>query len=203
MAGAVIECGFSSRGSEGIELKRLTVCLLFLLAIPAATAWGAGIDLNLNGDAVRGGLLFPLRERNLELDFSYLHNEDTGNVAAAGLHVVDAVGSGSDRWGVGLGIKLFHVDLDNGLSGAALSIGGHLRYRWPNRVVLRGHAYWAPDVVSTDDLDRYTELALRVGYEVIDNATVYVGLRSIRVRLEGAGTGTVDDGAFLGVRFHW
>lgn len=175
--------------------------LVFLL--PAAPALGGSLNLNLSDDAFRAQVAQTITDTGLEIEGGWLHETDNGNVLDLGLHLVDDASPGRGALDVGVGAKVFHVDFDrfNG-DGTALGIGGKFHYTWPtfNRFAVGGQLYHAPSVTSGGDIDRYTEAGVRAEYLILRNASAYVGVRSIRVGVDGDRTRTFESGPHLGIR---
>lgn len=194
--------------------RRMLAPLLSLtLAVGAAGAAQAeNLDLNVSDESVRIALSGPLRfgEGQARYDVGYLYSDDRLvdlHTVHAGLLISgDAGARGADAY-AGLGLRAALVDTDAG-SGAAVTVGGEFELRLPdfNRIGLYGYGYIAPKVLSFSDLQRYSEWALSVDYEVIRNASVYVGYRQVRAGFKDVNGGSgfrVDSGAHLGLRLEF
>ena len=185
-------------------MPRISVlCAVLLSAIGSAHA--DSLELNLNNDAVRLTFSWDARDDKLTFDAGWLHHQDTGNVAHAGLHLVDFAASGPSAPEVGIGGRLFYIDADTGPSsaqGGALGLGGFFRYSFPqaNRFGIRGHLYFAPDVVAFGDTERYMEAALGVSYNVLRDADVYIGYRYVKAEFSDTPDLTLDTGLHVGLR---
>lgn len=184
-------------------MPRLPV-LCVLLLIAAGGAQADSLDLNLNNDAVRLTFSWDARDDKLTFDAGWLHHQDNGNVAHVGLHLVDFAASGPSAPEVGIGGRLFYVDADTGPSsqqGGALGLGGFFRYALPqaNRFAVRGHLYFAPDVVAFGDTEKYLEAALGIGYNVLRDADLYIGYRYVKAEFTGAPDLTMDTGVHVGL----
>lgn len=183
-------------------MKHLFGASLYGLALLAATgaARASSLDLNLSGDAARLGFASTVTKTGLEADFGYLYHEDDREVAALGLHLVDDAAQGGDPFRVGLGARAVFVDAGT-LSGGALAVGGHFRYIVPryNRFGIGGAVYYAPDVVSFGDQQKYLELMLRGEYQVLRRASAYVGFRGVRAQFDGTRTRSLDSGLHAGL----
>jgi hypothetical protein len=184
-------------------MKALRLAAIAALALLGTTAWAGSLDLNLSGSAARIEYAQAVTPSGLEGDVSYMHNQDEGDVAGIGLHLVDLANSGSDPLQVGVGGRLFFINPKGPNSnGTALGVGGFVRYTLPqyNRVALSGHAYFAPSIVSFGDADRFFEYAFRVEYNVLRQANVYVGYRHVSADFAGLPTLTMDTGLHVGLR---
>ncbi|MEM8816772.1 MAG: YfaZ family outer membrane protein [Pseudomonadota bacterium] len=185
-------------------LLALSLCLLAGLA--SAEATGRALDINLNDDAVRAGFAWPVGSGNTQLDVGWLHNQDRGDVLHASFHLVDSAGSGNTPLDAGLGLRLVYTETDpSGFDGTALALGGFARYTLPNadRFNIGGSLYYAPDVVAFGDQTEYYEISVRVGYNVLRDADVYIGFREIKAEYEGAGRLEYDSSLHVGFEFRF
>lgn len=181
------------------------ILLAILLLGAAGPALAGSAELNLSSDAVKAAFASSLTRSGLQFDASYLHNEDKKpqdhDVAALGLHLVDDAQQGKTPFTVGIGAKLFMVDV-TAADGGALGVGGFFRYTLPsyNRFGIGGDLYYAPKVVSFGGQERYSEAAVRLEYEILRNANVYLGYRRIRADFDTTNPITVDNGLHFGLR---
>ena len=194
-------------------LKSIVAVIISGLFVSSIFANSAEISLNSHTFKLQGD--FELGNNGLVIEGSVLHNEDRGNVAGlAGLKYGNA---GSDGLDAGLGLKLVYVDPDiesefnilpiplpdfSSPSGAALAIGGKVSYVPPqyNRLKVTAHLWFAPDVLAFDKLDKYQEIGVSVGYNVIRDADVFVGYRNVKAGFKSFGDGTLDTGFHAGIR---
>ncbi len=166
------------------------------------------LELNLNNDAARLTFSWDARDDKLTFDAGWLHHQETGDVAHVGLHLVDFAASGPAAPEVGIGGKLFYVDgetLPSSSSGGALGLGGFFRYQLPqaDRFGIRGHVYFAPDVVAFGDLQRYMEFGVGISYDVLRDADIYVGVRYVNAEFENQPDLTIDTGLHIGLRLNF
>ncbi|MDN5850353.1 MAG: YfaZ family protein [Nitrococcus sp.] len=182
-------------------------CLMGLLLLPmliTTSALATSLDVNLSGHAVRAGLTQQLTKSGLEIGGNWLHHMDHGDVLAAALHLVDYPEPGRGALRLGVGGKLLVIDEDEpSVEGVALALGGKVRYTWPtfNRVGIGAHVYFAPQVSSGGDVERYFEGALRAEYLILRNANAYLGVRTVRVGDDRRNeTHDFDSAVFLGLR---
>jgi hypothetical protein len=103
-------------------------------------------------------------------------------------------------------VRLVHTRTDpSTFDGTVLAVGGFARYTLPNanRYNVGGYGYFAPDVTSFGDQTEYYELGVRLGYSVLRDGDVYLGLRRIQAKYEGFGKFTFDSGLHAGfeIRF--
>ncbi len=187
-------------------MPRILTTVLLLIASFGVNA--ARLDVNLNKDSARftyysliGGSTYG----RTEMSTGILYNEDDNYLLELGLQVVDVAGSESPGLEIGVGPKLYYMSDDVAdVTGLSIAVGGIVRYNLPQlqRMALQGSLYYAPRITSTIDTDNFLEYGVRVAYEILPTANIYLGYRRIRVEYTKAkGTHTLDDGAMLGMDF--
>ncbi|MEL6869018.1 MAG: YfaZ family outer membrane protein [Pseudomonadota bacterium] len=188
-------------------LLRSVVRAAGCLALLATSAsYADELDLNLNDDAARLTYAWPISSRNLRLDAGWLHHQDKGNVIHAGMHLVGDASSANQPLIGGLGGKVFFIDPDGvDADATVLALGGFLRYTLPryNRVNVYGHLYFAPDVLAFGDGDRYTDIEARIGYNVLRDADIYIGMRYSNIEFDPVGDVTMDNGLHAGIQLRF
>ncbi|MDJ0710647.1 MAG: YfaZ family outer membrane protein [Woeseiaceae bacterium] len=191
-----------------MRLKQLllAVCLCLSAAPAFAQTTGTALDVNLNNDAIRLGFSWRLGDPRYLAGLGWLYNEERGDVIHGSFHLVDAASSSGSALQAGLGVRLVHTRTDpSTFDGTALALGGFARYTLPNanRYNVSGYAYYAPDITSFGDQSEYYELGARVGYSVLRDGDVYLGVRRIQAKYDGTGRITFDSGLHAGfeIRF--
>ncbi len=183
----------------------MTVVLCLCAGLASAQTAQRAFDINLNDDVVAADFGWRLGYRQLHAAVGWLHNQNRGDVAHLAVHLVDAAAGGTTALRAGLGLRLVYANPDeSSQDGGAVALGGFARYVLPNadRFHVAGHVYYAPDVVSFGDLTEYYELGARVGYNVIRDADVYLGVRSVKTDYE-AGDLSLDSGLHVGFQFRF
>jgi len=183
----------------------LGLALVFYAGIVSAQTTGRAFDISLNGDMVDAGFTWRLGDRKLLADVGWLHNEDRGDVFSGAIHLVDAASTGADPLQAGMGVRLLFVDPDPAsVDGSALALGGFVRYTLPNanRFNIGAHGYYAPDVVTFSDLTEFYELGVRVGYNVVKDGDVFLGVRTVKAEF-GPGDLSLDSGMHIGFEFRF
>jgi hypothetical protein len=189
-----------------IKQTLLAYCLCLLAAPAFAQTTGKALDVNLNSDAVRLGFSWRLGDPNYLAEIGWLYSQDKGDVVSGSFHLVDSASGSGTALQAGLGVRLVHTRTDPSVvNGTALALGGFARYTLPNadRYNIGGYGYYAPDITSFGDQTEYYELGVRVGYSVLRDGDVYLGLRRIQAEYKGAGRFTFDSGLHAGfeIRF--
>ena len=183
-------------------MRLLRAGLFTILAASACTAQAGDLDFNLGSNAAAIDYTANLTGSGLEGDLSFLHHSDRVDIGAAG---VDLVGNASPVGSpliFGVGAKLFYISPKGGISnGAAVGVGAHFSYTWPtyNRFVVSGDLYYAPSIVSFQNVDRYLQFGVNAGYEVLRNADVYIGYRHVTAAFNGSQDLTLDSTFMVGM----
>jgi len=158
------------------------VCLVGAVVL-CAQVMADEIDLSLNSDALRLQYVYEMKSTGLNFDGGWLYHSDNGDVLHAGIHLVDLASSGVSTIKAGLGGRLVYTDGEiSKQSGVAVPIGGFARYtpRGLDRLSVSGSLYFAPDILAMGDMDKYEEYTLRVSYNVLRQADLYIGARYVR-----------------------
>lgn len=190
-------------------MKRALAVLCLGLAATAARA--EGLDINLSSQALRGTFSAPLSgvfpRLNGIYDVGVLMGEEEGRnflQGHAGLLVTGDAGAARANVTAGLGGRLAFVDSEDE-TGGALALGGMFEGRLPafNRIGAIFYVYGAPKASSFGDIEGYLEYALGIDYQVLRDASVYVGYRQLKVDIKDFGDVTIDNGWHVGLRLNF
>lgn len=187
-------------------LSRNIVALSLLIF--GTTAMADTLDLNLRNSAAQVQYATSMGRDSLgktEFHFGALYSDSDNQhntLGDFGIVVKDEVGSSAPGWSVGAGIKgvVSHTD---GTNESAIAIGGLIRYSPPGlpRMGIVGQLYFAPNITTFSDANRYVEDGLQVEYSIVSNAAAYLGYRNIQFNINSTSSNaTVDEGVFVGVR---
>jgi hypothetical protein len=104
----------------------------------------------------------------------------------------------------GAGLRALYIGRDN-KRGGALALGGQVEARYPgyDRIGLSVYGYGAPNVTTIGDVDRYYEIGIGLDYQIIKEASVYVGWRDVKTDIHDVGNVTADHSAHIGLRLHF
>ena len=178
-----------------------------LLAVLAAGFSGPGladsIDINLNSDSIQA--TYASNWRTAELDLGLLSNSDKDNwVASAGLLALGETQPTGTRTEVGVGGKIYLASASD-QDVLALGLGGQVRvFPHGGPIGIAGYVFYAPDVVTSGDAQQFWEAGARIEFEAIEStASIYLGYRKARAKLDNGLHVTVDSGAHAGVRIHF
>lgn len=181
-------------------VKKLFILLCGIAASQVALAGGT-IDASVSNDSIRLEFDAARVDSNMHISLGGLHDEEGGEVVFAGLHAVDK-GRQLENIYIGVGGKLYFFTTDEKDSGA-LGLGGFLRYSFPQfeGFGVSAHAYYAPDVIAFGGTESLRDLGIRLQYQLIPSARVYVGLRQLAISVEDLDrTVEIDEGLNVGVR---
>ncbi len=180
--------------------------VLASLLLGGGSALADELNLSLNTDSVRVEYARPIASRPLEWDLGWLHHTDNGDALHASLHVVGKLKEGAAPISGGVGLRLAYTNGDDSnQTGYGLALGGFARYVFPNydRLSLRGHAYYAPSILSGNDMDEYQDYALQLVYNVLREADAYVGLRYVSADYEEASSANYSTWLHVGMAFRF
>ena len=188
---------------EGFVLLR--VVLVVMLVGTGISAQASSLDVALSGDSARVGYIAPFRAGDFGLnqyEVGVLFTDRDDVVASFGLRVSDEAGADSPGLEVGLGLKAYAASADNNGS-LALGLGGEMHYLPPNlkRVGFGLFGYFAPDIVAFIDSDKFFEWGARLEYQVLPEATLYLGYRKVEMGLNTGGNLNIDSGGHLGIKY--
>ncbi|MDM4771726.1 YfaZ family outer membrane protein [Solimonas sp. SE-A11] len=191
-----------------MKAKAIIGATLALAALPAAAAT---FDASIGEEAVRVGLegdlssVFSGAKGQYDLGALWRsENNADAFVPHIGVLLTGDTGARDAKVTAGLGIRAAYIDGENA-DGSAIALGGQVDVRMPGfeRVALGAYGYFAPDVTTFGDTDKYYDVGLSLGYEVIKDASVYVGWRKVVAKLDGGGEIEADDGFNIGLRLNF
>jgi len=175
--------------------------LLFLFALSTAQNSQAGFDINLNDHAVRGTFdyLGDPRKKDLVTDMGLLYAApEQGNST-----IVTHLGLNSGTEDLRLGMRAILANPDGG-DVLALGLGLQGRLWLSPTLSFSGHAYYAPQITSLLDSRGYREISVRLNFRINRNDDIYVGYRSLQVKLDGfADAIEIDEDLMLGIKLNF
>ncbi|MFO7593240.1 MAG: YfaZ family outer membrane protein [Pseudomonadota bacterium] len=182
---------------------------LFLLGAVSTAVTADNLDVNLRDEAIRAIYTMDMQSRGkggVSTEFGLLYSEDQKKLDDTlyhlGLNVTGENWSQSGTFAITLGGRAYFSSSDQG-DMAALAFGGALRFSPVHRVGVGGHVYYAPDITSFMDIKSFRETGVRVDYQILPQAFVYLGYRNIEVDLEdnlGGHNFELDDDAHIGFK---
>ncbi len=164
------------------------------------------LDLSFNSDAFRFFYIHDLANNDLAWDAGLLNNSDKGYVVNVSLYLTGFASDGTNPLQAAIGGRTGIVSGDDsGQSGAPIALGGYVKYTFPelNRLSVRVDGYFAPDILTLSDLEKYQDYTLRVGYNILQEADLYIGARYVKGNFDNNTSQLFDDGLHLGVNIRF
>lgn len=161
------------------------------------------LDLNLNDDSMRMTYEADMG-KGAALDAGYYYNDrindNDADLMHVGLHVTGDNWSQSGVFNIKVGGRLIYSSVDP-FDVMALGLGGEVRFSPVHRLGLGASAYYAPRIASFLDAERYSEYGVKLDYQLLTQAFIYVGYRQISVEVEDISTKyELDDSGHLGLK---
>ena len=194
-------------------MKRVIAGLCLALAAGAVRA--ETLDLDFSSRAVHGAFdgaltnIFPRLTGIYEIG-GLVGEVDTTNYRQGHIGFLATGDAGAQQAnitaGLGARIGLLDTEVFSGkVTGGELALGGMIEARLPsfNRIGVRAYLYGSPKPSSFGDLEGYFEYAVDGDYQVLRNASVYLGFHQLTVDVQDVGTVTVDTGWHLGLRLNF
>lgn len=188
-------------------MYRRLICAIGAFCL-AHSALAQDLDINLDGDTVQfvfsNAITKHSPHNNTAVNASALFTSRGDFLLGTGLKLNGQAGTGSPGLVVGMGAKLFGGRIKS--KGAmALALDGSAQYNPPPlpRLAIGAELYYAPGILSFIDATSLLQAVMRVGYEVLPDSYVYIGLRTIRVGISGRSSKTVDSGLLAGLNIHF
>jgi hypothetical protein len=193
-------------------MNRLKGLLGALLMCGASGVAQAEIfDLSVGDNSFRAALYGPLSRIGGQSEGQYdvgvivrPKREDDLLIVHAGALLTGDTGMRNFELAAGLGVRAVYIGRDRD-SGGAVAPGGQLEARLPGyeRIGFSIYGYYAPEVLSFGEFDEYYEVGVGVDYQVLKNASVYLGYRNVNVEIEDGPKVTADNGLHVGLRLEF
>lgn len=183
--------------------RTLRLFLLATSALALTQVQAHTLDLGISNDAFSVDYNNQIPKSELNVGAGTLHNTEQGDTYYGSLFVADNVNQSSGIL-AGLGVRAYYIDSEETDSdGKALGLGGFLNWDIPSvpHLSLRGDLYYAPDVLTFDDIEEFIDFSGRVQYRVIEQAWIYAGYRRIKLETELGADTNIEEGGFAGMMF--
>ena len=164
------------------------------------------IDLSFNDEAFRAFYVGEFERNDLAWDAGLLNNSDNGFVAYGSLYLEGFASDGRNPLQGGLGVRTGIVSGDDsGQDGVPVGLGGFLKYTFPqmNRLSLRTDLYYSPKVLSIGDLENYEDYSIRLAYNVLREADLYIGARYVKAEFDNDTDQNLDTGMHIGINLRF
>ncbi|WON75634.1 YfaZ family outer membrane protein [Serratia sp. UGAL515B_01] len=174
--------------------KSLVACaagLLFVMG--SANAISVSGEVGQHYTNMGFGLGSPIP--GLGISGNWLRSDHNGSVGSLGLDFSMPLGPLMAT----VGGKALYLSPQDGKSGAALALGGGLKWTLNRYISLYGEGYFAPESL-TSGVKAYNEASGGVHWNVFRPLSVDVGYRYINIKgKDGHRDNTVADGPYVGV----
>lgn len=172
------------------------------LLVLTATAHASDFGIALSDKAIALDYTGRAQDKSLEFTMGWLHHMDNGDVATAGIQVSQKLDKNA-RVNIGMkGVGIFN-DFRN---ASALALGGGLNLNIPAapKLYVGVSGWFAPNVTSFNGASSYQDFGGELGYQIINNAAVFVGYRFSKIKYDkdkynNVGV-TMQDGPLVGLR---
>ncbi len=190
-----------------MKLSRM-IAGVVLAVVAMGSARAEVFDLAIGDDSVRASLTGPLSRVFSQTEGQYdigmivrQQNDDDLILVHAGVLATGDTGMRDFSLTGGLGARLVYIGLHSE-DGGTVAPGGQLQARFPGyeRVSLSVRGYYGPDVLTFGDFESYYEIGGDVDYQLLRNASLYVGYRNVNVEIDNGSKVTVDNGWHGGLR---
>ena len=179
------------------------------LSFTSASALADALDVNLSNDVAEFQYIATMGnmgQGKSEGHAGFLYNDADNAMGDVGLLVMNT-GDSAAIASLGVGIKAVAAKIERNNS-MALAIGGQIRITPADdkKFGIVGQVYYAPDIVTFGDAENFVQTGVRVEYEIMQQAAVYVGYRKIKFDINVlpapvSAVGVVlDEGVHVGVR---
>lgn len=181
--------------------------ILFAAGCFSASSMAQSLEFNLSDKSVELGFRAPtpwgLSGRS-QFDGSMLFRDNDPEdytMAGLGVEVMGDAGLASPGVQFGVNLKGYYANLSDNDVGA-IALGGLVRIAPAQMPRLYGQIglRFAPNIVTFNDGEKMRFADLRIGYEILPEAEVYLGYRSAEVELETGVEETIDESVFVGLR---
>ncbi|MBF0219590.1 MAG: hypothetical protein HQL49_08700 [Gammaproteobacteria bacterium] len=182
-------------------MKEKITLLMALLLLPL---YGRAelVDIDVHNEALRlnyqSNTLSTMQ--GLSGEVGLLYHENDKNIFHLGFAVQGENWSNQGVFHIGMGGRLYISNPDN-YSLYALGLGGWVRFSPMKRLGIGAQIYHAPDIIASGDADNFTEAAVRIDYQMIPQAFIYIGHRYIESDIKDRRfTLELEDQTHLGFR---
>lgn len=182
-------------------LRRILALSLFAVS---TTTLADAIDINLRDSSAQlryGASMGRDTLGKSEIHLGFLYTNKNELLGELGILVKDEVGNGASGLSAGVGIKGLMTGT-KGIDAKALALGGQVRFSplSDTRFGIIGLVYLSPNIITFGDAERFIETGVRLDYEIIPQATAYLGYRKIKFGLKTGTDATLDEGIHVGAR---
>ena len=148
----------------------------------SVSAVADAFDINLSNDVAQFQYIATMGDvgqGKSEGHAGFLYNDKDNVLLDVGV-LVSNEGDSAALASIGIGIKGVATKIKKNDS-AALALGGQVRITPADdrKFSIVARAYFAPDIVTFGDAEKYFEAIVRVEYNIMQNASAYIGYRKV------------------------
>lgn len=186
----------------------LSICVTALTVLTFSSAARAdALDINLSNEVAQFQYIAPMGnmgQGKSEGHAGLLFNNKDNLQVEAGV-MVSNEGNSPAFASLGVGLKGVAAKIEKN-DAAALALGGQIRITPADdrKFAILGRLFFAPDIVTFGDAEKYVETLVRAEYNIMDNAAAYVGYRKITFDIDlppaQVAELDLDEGVHVGVR---
>ncbi len=189
-------------------IKRLGSALGLMLMASAGTAQAEIVDFSVGDNSFRLAVYGPLSrvidDTKGQYDVGVVLRPETSDdllVVHTGVLLTGDAGIRDLDVAAGLGLRAVYIGRDDD-SGGAVALGGQVETRFPGyeRLGFSVYGYFAPEVTSFGQVEKYHELGVGLDYQVLKDASLYLGYREIKTDIAEFSGIRADDSVHIGVR---
>jgi len=181
-----------------------------LLSFAVLPVWGRQLDFNINSDTAQVGVqgalsLTEFGRSGFNVSVLFADRKPEDNVLfEAGLAVAGEAGTDAPGLEFGVGLSVLGGQVGSADVGA-LELGGGVRYAPPSysRFFVAVGIGYAPQIVTFNDADEVLRTLVRLGYELLPEAQIYLGYREWQFELTDGTEVQGDKGGHFGVTFRF
>jgi hypothetical protein len=181
--------------------------LIVLCSLFSSASLARSFDINLSDSAAQfrySSLVGATNYGRTEMTLGVLYNEDDNYLAEVALLVIDEAGTKTPGLELGVGPKLWIGGSDNSdVEIGGIGLGGQVRYKNLNspRIIYGASLFYSPDIVAFLDAETILEYDIRIEYELLPTANVYLGYRNIESDIKNRKNVEIDESVIIGLRF--
>ncbi len=158
-----------------------TISLLGL-CLAVTTVQASDLSIALSDKTVSLDYVGATQNGTLQMNMGGLHHSDNGDMASLGVQVSQSVNP-QVQASVGFkGVGLFNDHKNS----AVIALGGSVNAALPMvpKLYLGAHAWYAPSVVSFNQVKNFRDVGAQLSYRLLDNAALFVGYRYVQVNYD-------------------
>jgi len=137
-----------------------------------------------------------------DASFGFMYTEQEDMMVQGGIEMRGEAGSQTPGLMFGMGMRAYGISFDSGDDVSSVTIGASAKFVPPSekRLAIVAEFFYGPDVTTSGDADRFSDFAARAEYEIMPEASIYLGYRNIQAELVNNVDAVLDKGGHVGLR---